>query len=115
LHLLGAGALERETGEEAEFGFVDLLDAVDEFREIVFEELFALGGEGGDVFLLVGLGDDEAEEELFAALLGDLGGETGGRGLFLVGGVGARVMTLRVSLPRPARTYWRSISCTRVA
>ena len=90
MHFLRAGALEREAREETELRLVDLLDAVDEFREIVFEELFALRGEGGDVFLLISLGDDEAEEELFAALLGHLRSETGGGGPLLVRGIGAR-------------------------
>ena len=91
LRLLGIGALERQAGQQAHLGLVEVLHAIDQLGQIVFEKLFPLRHEGGDGLLLVGLGDDEPKEELFAALLRHLGRQACGRGPFLLRRVGAGI------------------------
>jgi hypothetical protein len=83
--------LQRQAGQEAELAAVKLLRLVEKLREIVFEELLAVGGESGDDLLVLGLDGHETEVKLFARGGPDLRGDAGGGGLFLVGGVGFRI------------------------
>ena len=84
-------ALQRQAGQEAELAAVELLRLVEELREIVFEELLAIGSEGGNDLLLLGLDRDEAEVKLPAGAGPGLRGDAGSRGLLLLGRVGLRV------------------------
>jgi len=91
LGFLRARALKRQAREQTELLFVDLLDAVDELGEIVFEELLPLGVQRGEGFLLVRLGRNEAELDLLTGGGDELRLDAGGGGLLLVGRVGSRI------------------------
>ena len=91
LSFLRTGALKWKAREEAEFLFVDLLNAINELGEIVLEELLTLGVERGEGFLLVGLGRDEAKLDLFAGGWNELGLDSGGGGALFFGSVGTGI------------------------
>ena len=91
-------ALERQARDEAELLLVDLADAVDQLGDVVLQELLALGVEGGDRLLLVGLRGDEAEVEL-AAVRGCVCGSMPAAVAFSSSGVsGSGSMTFRRDL-----------------